>query len=258
MQMTDKHMTRCSTSTITGECKPKPQWAITSYLSEWLSSKRSTNNRGWPRYAEKGNFIYCLWGCKLVMHYGEQYGGSLKSKNRTSILIQSLSCLTSCDTVDYSMPGSLFFTTSWSLLLSMCIESVMLSNHLILCHSFLSCLPFFPISGSFPMSWLFASGSQSIGVSCQHQSFQWIFGVDFLYDRLLWLPCSPRDFQESSPALPYSRTPHYPAISLLGIHPKKERKKTNSKRYMNSKIYRHYWQLPRDGSNLSVHQQMNG
>ena len=92
----------------------------------------------------------------------------------------------------------------------------------------------------------------------QHQSFQWLFGVDFLYYRLLWLPCSPRDFQESSSALPYSRTPHYPEISLLGIYPKKKEKKTNSKRYMNSNIYRHYLQLPRDGSDLSVHQQMNG
>ena len=46
----------------------------------------------------------------------------------------------------------------------MTIESVMLSNHLILCHPFF-CLQSFPASGSFPMDWLFASGSQSIGVS---------------------------------------------------------------------------------------------
>ena len=34
----------------------------------------------------------------------------------------------------------------------------------------------------------------------QHQSFQWIFRVDFLYDWLVWSPCSPRDSQEFSPA----------------------------------------------------------
>ena len=34
----------------------------------------------------------------------------------------------------------------------------------------------------------------------QHQSFQWIFRVDFLEDWLVWFPCSPRDSQESSPA----------------------------------------------------------
>ena len=34
----------------------------------------------------------------------------------------------------------------------------------------------------------------------QHQSFQRIFGVDFLYHGLVWSPCCPRDSQESSPA----------------------------------------------------------
>ena len=45
-----------------------------------------------------------------------------------------------------------------------------------------SVAPFFsyhqsiPVSGSFPMNWLFASGGQSIRDSVQHQSFQWIQG----------------------------------------------------------------------------------
>ena len=34
----------------------------------------------------------------------------------------------------------------------------------------------------------------------QHQSFQWIFRIDFLYDGLVGSPCCPRDSQESSPA----------------------------------------------------------
>ena len=34
----------------------------------------------------------------------------------------------------------------------------------------------------------------------QHQSFQWVFRVDFPYDWLVWSPCYPRDSQESSPA----------------------------------------------------------
>ena len=33
----------------------------------------------------------------------------------------------------------------------------------------------------------------------QHQSFRWKFRVDFLWDWLVWSPCSPRDSQESSP-----------------------------------------------------------
>ena len=53
--------------------------------------------------------------------------------------------------------ASLSFTISWSLLKLVSIESVMPSNHLILCHPFSSCLQSFPASGSFQMSQLFAS-----------------------------------------------------------------------------------------------------
>ena len=61
--------------------------------------------------------------------------------------------------------ASLSFTVSQSLLKPMSIESVMPSNHLILCHPLLLCLLSFPASGSFPMSQFFASGRQSIGAS---------------------------------------------------------------------------------------------
>ena len=61
--------------------------------------------------------------------------------------------------------ASLFFTVSQSLLILLAIESVMPSNHLILCRLFSFCLQSFPASGSFPMSWLFTSGGQSIGAS---------------------------------------------------------------------------------------------
>ena len=37
----------------------------------------------------------------------------------------------------------------------------------------------------------------------QRQSFQWIFGVYFLWDWLVGSPCSPRDSQESSAAPPF-------------------------------------------------------
>ena len=48
----------------------------------------------------------------------------------------------------------------------------------------------------------------------QHQSFQWIFRFDFLSDWLVWCPCSPRDSQESSPALHF-KSIHSSALSLL-------------------------------------------
>ena len=45
----------------------------------------------------------------------------------------------------------------------------------------------------------------------QHQSFQWIFRTDFLWDGLVWSPCSPRDSQETSP------TPQFKNISSSAL-----------------------------------------
>ena len=59
--------------------------------------------------------------------------------------------------------ASLSFTTSWSLLKLMSIESVIPSNHLILCPPFSSCPQSFPTLVSFPVSWLFISAGQNIG-----------------------------------------------------------------------------------------------
>ena len=61
--------------------------------------------------------------------------------------------------------ASLSITTSWSLLKLTSIESVMLSNHLILCCSFSSFLQSFPASGSFPVGQFFASDGQGVGAS---------------------------------------------------------------------------------------------
>ena len=92
-------------------------------------------------------------------------------------------------------------------------ESVMPSNHLIFCPPFSSCLRSFPASGSFPMSWFFASGGQSIGSFSfmLHASYQWTFGIDFLEDWLVWAPCSPRNSHGSSPA------PQYKSINSLTL-----------------------------------------
>ena len=48
----------------------------------------------------------------------------------------------------------------------------------------------------------------------QPQSFQWILRTDFLQDRLVWSPCSPRNSQESSPT-PQFKCINSSAISLL-------------------------------------------
>ena len=46
----------------------------------------------------------------------------------------------------------------------------------------------------------------------QYQSFQWIFRTDFLWDWLIWSPCSPRNSQESSP------TSQFKSINSLALN----------------------------------------
>ena len=55
------------------------------------------------------------------------------------------SCLTLCDPMDYiARQASMFITSSRNMLKLMSIESVMSSNHLILCHSLLLLASIFP------------------------------------------------------------------------------------------------------------------
>ena len=94
---------------------------------------------------------------------------------------------------------SLSITNSWSLLKLMSIESVMPSNHLILCRSLLLLPSIFPSIRVFSNESALCTRWPKYWPSIQHQSFQWIFRTDFLQDSLVWSTCSPRDSQESSP-----------------------------------------------------------
>ena len=74
------------------------------------------------------------------------------------------SCLTLCNPMDCSTPG-LPVTNSRSLLKLMPLESVMSSNHLILCPPLLLLPSILPSVRVFSQNQFFASGGQSIGVS---------------------------------------------------------------------------------------------
>ena len=108
--------------------------------------------------------------------------------------------------------ASLSFTISLSLLKLASIESVMPSNHLILCHPLL--LNFSQHQGLFQWIGFLYQVARVLEVQVQHQSFQWIFRVDFLQDWLVWSPCCPRDSQESSPASQFESMNSL-ALSLL-------------------------------------------
>ena len=82
--------------------------------------------------------------------------------------------------------ASLFITSSWSLLKLMSIESVMPSNHLILCCPFPLLPSIFSALGSFPMNQFFASGGQSIGVSASASVLPMNI-QDLISFRMAWL-----------------------------------------------------------------------
>ena len=78
-------------------------------------------------------------------------------------------CTTLCDPMDCSTPGSLSFTISQSLLQLMSTESVMPSNHLILCHPLLFLPQSFPILGPTP------ENSDSMGLSVAQPRVMYFF-----------------------------------------------------------------------------------
>ena len=84
--------------------------------------------------------------------------------------------LTFCDTLDCSTSGSSVIHCLPSLLKFMSIESVMLSNHLILCCPLLLLPSIFPGIRSFPMSQLLTSDGQSPGASASASAEGWLRG----------------------------------------------------------------------------------
>ena len=97
--------------------------------------------------------------------------------------------------------ASLSITNSWSLLQLMSIESVMPSNHLILCR------PRLLLASTFPSIRVFSNDSD-LRIRCpKYWSFSFSISPSNKYsglisfsDGLIGSPCSPRDSQESSPA----------------------------------------------------------
>ena len=98
----------------------------------------------------------------------EMWDSSVKGSEEV-VIVQFLSRIqlfTTPSTEAYQ--ASLSFTISWSLLKLMSIESDAIQPYYpqpLILIPFSSCFQSFPASVSFPMSWLFASGGQSIGVS---------------------------------------------------------------------------------------------
>ena len=114
------------------------------------------------------------------------------------------SCLTLCNPMDCSTPG---FPVHHQLLKFAQTHVHCVNDAIQTSHPMLSSSP-----STFNLSqhqglfhWVSSSHQMAkvLEFQLQHQSFQWIFRIDYLYDCLVGSPCSPRDSQESFPTIQF-------------------------------------------------------
>ena len=107
------------------------------------------------------------------------------------------SCPTLCDPMNHSTPGLPVHHQQTQTHFHWVSDAIQPSH-----------LPLSPSPLAFNLSqsqsliqWVSSShqAAKVLELQLQHQSFQWIFRTNFLYNWLAWSPCSPRDSQESSP-----------------------------------------------------------
>ena len=122
------------------------------------------------------------------------------TNNSHIVVVQSLSRVSLCDPMDCSMPG---FAVHHQL-----PELAQTHVHWVGDAIQTSCPLLSPFPPAFYLSqhqglfqWISSLYQVAKVVEFQlyHQSFKCIFSIDFLYDWLVWSPCSPRDSQASSP-----------------------------------------------------------
>ena len=115
------------------------------------------------------------------------------------VAVQSLSNVRLCDPKDCSMPG---FPVLHHLPELAQTHVHRVGDAIQPSHPLLSPSPALNLSQHQGLSQWVSSSCQVAKVlefQLQHQSFQWTFKIDFLWDGQVGSPCSPRDSQESSP-----------------------------------------------------------
>ena len=123
------------------------------------------------------------------------------------------SCLTLCDPMDCSTPGSpvLLYLLEFAQIHIHWVGDAVWPSHLLLP---LSLFAFSLFQHQDLFQWIGSSHQVAKVLELQQQCFQWIFRADFLSDWLVSFPCSPRDSQESSLA-PQFEGISSSALSLL-------------------------------------------
>ena len=162
----------------------------------FLLKKKKEKNKGelrpqWLKYELKKFYSLTGWKLRNCVNKDRKDFSSVQSLSHVWLFVTQWTA---------ARQASLSIANSQSLLKLMSIKPVMPSNHLVICCPLLLLPSIFP--GMSLFHWVSSSHqvAKVLKLQFQPQSFQWIFRVDFLWDWLVWSPCSPGDFQEPSPA----------------------------------------------------------
>ena len=144
--------------------KQQSKWRL---LGRFLSTFRWSTTTSWETLSQNHPAKLCTFECKLLKNKCFYFSCCCSVAKSCSILGEPMDC---------SKPG---FTISWSLLKLTSIESMMPSNHLILC------LPLRPLPSIFPSLRIFSSESAFLIRWSKYWSFSFSISPSNEYSELI-------------------------------------------------------------------------
>ena len=163
----------------------KGSWTICYQLA---SSSQTGKTTGLLQHCATRNV--CIWSKQLYLRSKPSFPMQFLSSSQSLSHVQLFATPWTA-----ACQASLSITNSQSLLKLMSIGDAIQPSHPLSSPS----PPVFSISqhqGLFTWVSSLNQVAKVVELQLQHQSFQWLFRTDFLYDWLVWSLCCPRDSQE--------------------------------------------------------------